>query len=174
MDYLVDPYAGEIVEFSKAGTGFVGRTVDAINNSSRTKKAGLYALSAADSATRAARGAWNNHRTPMAFAGGAVAGAQGERIKQHKRNKMSKAVTNPQFGTNVRRVSPLVPTGRHVSHENDLLDLKKRPRHKGPARGIERYSKRDQFEGGAVIAKRGTPMSNLAHSGRQGRRLVTV
>lgn len=171
MNYLVDPYAGEIVEFSKITTPAAMR---ASRWAPAAHEGALKAKSAAQRGGKFVRQTVKEHPGYYGFLGGVSAERVNQKINNRRRGGVGKAVTNPQFGTNVRRVSPLVPTGRHVSHENDLLDLKKRPRHKGPARGIERYSKRDQFEGGAVIAKRGTPMSNLAHSGRQGRRLVTV
>lgn len=185
MNYLVDPFAGELVEFSKAIPS------PASMRNAKWAPAAQKGLLAGKSGARrvrdAAHGAWNNHRTPMAFAGGAVAGATGERMK---RREVGKAVTNPQFGTNVRSVKAIVPTGRHVSHENDLQVYHGKTKHKGPApswerygsgsrhkgpeKGLERYGKRDQSEGGALIVSRGTPMSAMAHVGRQGRRLATV
>lgn len=63
------------------------------------------------------------------------------------------------------------PVGRH-GNVKDLSDLKVRPRHQGPTKGIERFGK--QFQGAPTIAKRGTPMSDVARTGRRGFRLATV
>lgn len=111
--------------------------------------------------------------------------------------EFGKARYNVTSGTNVRSVTPIVPGGPHVSHENRLSVTTHRRRRRGSPTALEQYraGSAKQMTGGgkayghqarhvskalsnqqgaAMVGHRGTPMSDVARSGRVGRRLTVA
>lgn len=109
--------------------------------------------------------------------------------KRPKETKAASMMTVPV--TNVRSVKVMVPTGKHVSHANDLAVIRHRPRHHGPTQALESYRGQGpaksavspQHQGSTPVRKasglgqaragfRGTPGSDIAQQSRHGRRIV--
>jgi hypothetical protein len=191
VNHLIDPFAGELVEFSKAVTAGSGGLSAGVKSGTeggagygragvRGMKHGKALLRTGQNAKVFGQGmdaevrAHPYRTTASALIGGNISGMERQKRRQEKQQTLESASKSAgKMPTLVStKIIPMQPVGRHGNAGPDTKLLRRRKRHVGPEPGWEKYSK--QFEGGAVIAKRGTPMSDMAHTGRHGYRLVTV
>lgn len=191
---IVDPFSGDDYELvTKAGPS--GFRVGALMGANRAWERGGDAIAAGRTAatTGGRKLVATARNNPSAVAGvGAGIGAVGLGAAAARRRGVEKAVRPMPGGGVISRVSSVSPStatmNRYGGHENKLLvktggktggkrDHLAHYRGKGRGGkqpGLERYGKRDAYEGQPLVAKRGTPMGELQRSGRHGVRLATV
>lgn len=127
-------------------------------------------------------------------AGGAHAVYANQRKGYYKPEVRKTLAASASTGTGTRFVTPILPGGRHVSHENDLYEHHRTGQRRGSQSALALYrsgSQRRMTGGGqsygskarhvgkslstqqfaASVGRRGTPMSGIAQVGRVGHRL---
>jgi hypothetical protein len=180
VNYLIDPFEGELVEFSKAGPTWLTASEKAGKAKEAVKAGGR---DIADMIRAHPKAAYAQAAT-SGIVGGTV--ATNARARRRARKAAAGVTKVDILPTKTRKVSAIVRTGRsHPAAEPGIerfggsrhtgpergIERYGGGRHKGPERGIEHYGVRKQYEGAPGVGVRGTPFSDLAHQSRTGRRL---